>query len=59
MKYDVVYYWRAKQGYSKSEYECRNRAEADQIIKEISRLAIKRDYVELYEGKELIVHKVF
>ena len=48
-----------KKGFKNVSYNCPNREEVDQLIKEISRLALKRDYVELYEGKELIVHKVF
>lgn len=52
--FDVTYYWRGQKGYSKNSYVCLDRAEADQIITEIARMAIKRDYVELYKDKELI-----
>lgn len=48
-----------KKGYKKVSYDCPNRKEVDQLITEISRLALKRDFVEVELNGQLIDFKNF
>lgn len=59
MKYNVTYFYRGNKGYRKVSYDCPHMEEVNQLITEISRLAIKRDYVDVKKNGELIIHKVF
>jgi hypothetical protein len=48
-----------KTGSKKVSYDCPNRKEVDQLITEISRLALKRDFVEVELNGQLVDFKQF
>lgn len=53
--YTVKYFWRSNEGGYKMVYHKVEQSEmAERFIRDISRAALKRDYVELYKDDEII-----
>ena len=51
--YTVKYFWRSDKGYKMVDYKDESLEMVEQLIREIKRSALKRDYVEVFKDDEI------